>query len=240
MYYLVGVMVSGLIHLLVMYLFLFNWQVPSKKIYYKPKYIKAELVALSPKSFTKPPKKQQSDQIKSEQKRQDGERQKRDAKERKNAEIRAKKVAAESELKSKKLAELRKKERDAVEAQRKKIADWESMLDREAQELESREDEEATKSYYQIIRQRLSDNWSRPPSARLGMTVKVRIVLVPTGRIVGVVIESSSGDAAFDRSVEQAIKKVDQFVELQGMDGRLFELRFRQVTVLFSPEDLRL
>ena len=63
---------------------------------------------------------------------------------------------------------------------------------------------------------------------------------MPTGRVVGVVIESSSGDAAFDRSVEQAIRKVDQFVELQGMDDRLFELRFRQVTVLFSPEDLRL
>ena len=240
MYYLAGVTVSGLIHLLLVSFLLLNWQEPSKIIYFQPKYIKAELVTLSPKLPAKSVQRQQYDQLISEEKQQDRERQNRNIEERQNAENKDKKVAPESELQKKKPAELRKKERDSEEAQRKKLAEWESLLDREAQELEAREDEEVAKSYYQIIRQRLSDNWSRPPSARLGMTAKVRIILVPTGRVVGVVIESSSGDLAFDRSVEQAIRKVNQFVELQGMDDRLFELRFRQVTVLFSPEDLRL
>tara|TARA_B100000886_G_scaffold338197_1_gene300509 strand:+ start:641 stop:1363 length:723 start_codon:yes stop_codon:yes gene_type:complete len=240
MYYLAGVTVSGLIHLLLFSFLLLNWQAPSKIIYFQPKYIKAELVTLSPKLPAESVQRQQYDQLIPEEKRQDRERQNHNVEEQQILENKDKKVAAESGLKKKKLAELRKKERDSEEAQKKKLAEWESLLDREAQELAAREDEEVAKSYYQIIRQRLSDNWSRPPSARLGMTAKVRIILVPTGRVVGVVIESSSGDAAFDRSVEQAIRKVDQFVELQGMDDRLFELRFRQVTVLFSPEDLRL
>ena len=72
------------------------------------------------------------------------------------------------------------------------------------------------------------------------METHIRIRLVPTGRVVGLTIIKSSGDIAFDRSVEQAVRKVDQFVELQTMDSRLFELKFRSVDVAFSPEDLRL
>ena len=72
------------------------------------------------------------------------------------------------------------------------------------------------------------------------METLIRMRLVPTGRIVGVTILTSSGDTAFDRSVEQAALKVEQFVELQGMKSDLFERKFRQVDVAFSPEDLRL
>ena len=102
------------------------------------------------------------------------------------------------------------------------------------------EDERAANSFRQVIQKRLSENWSRPPSARRGMETHIRIRLVPTGRVVGLTVIKSSGDIAFDRSVEQAVRKVDQFVELQAMDGRLFELKFRSVDVAFSPEDLRL
>ena len=38
----------------------------------------------------------------------------------------------------------------------------------------------------------------------------------------------------------QAALKVEQIVELQGMDASLFERKFRQIPVAFSPEDLRL
>ena len=106
--------------------------------------------------------------------------------------------------------------------------------------MDAQEDQRAANSYRQIIQQRLSENWSRPPSARRNMEAQVRIQLVPTGRVVGVSIIKSSGDAAFDRSVEQAVRKAHQFIELQAMDSRLFELKFRSVDVAFSPEDLRL
>jgi colicin import membrane protein len=91
-----------------------------------------------------------------------------------------------------------------------------------------------------LIQQRISDNWSRPPSARLGMQVTIELKLVPTGRIVGVTIIDSSGDRDFDQAAQQAALKVDQFKELQGMDSAIFEKYFRKMKVVFSPEDLRL
>jgi colicin import membrane protein len=57
---------------------------------------------------------------------------------------------------------------------------------------------------------------------------------------VGVKILQSSGDMAFDRSVEQAAFKAAPFSELQSMEPRIFEQYFRSVKVLFNPEDLRL
>ena len=106
--------------------------------------------------------------------------------------------------------------------------------------INAQEDEIAANSYRQLIQRRLSENWNRPPSARREMETTIRLQLVPTGRIVGVTVLKSSGDSAFDRSVEQAAFKVDQFIELQSMSPVLFEKKFRQVDVAFSPQDLRL
>jgi colicin import membrane protein len=130
-------------------------------------------------------------------------------------------------------------ERQRVE-QEQQQAEWEDMLTEGEAQMDAQEDQRAANSYRQIIQQRLSENWSRPPSARRNMEAQVRIQMVPTGRVVGVIIIKSSGDAAFDRSVEQAVRKAHQFIELQAMDSRLFELKFRSVDVAFSPEDLRL
>jgi colicin import membrane protein len=66
----------------------------------------------------------------------------------------------------------------------------------------------------------------------------VRVRLVPTGEIVSVDVEESSGNDAFDRSVIQAVRKSERF--LVPTDSRQFERNFRSFTVLFRPEDLRL
>ena len=92
----------------------------------------------------------------------------------------------------------------------------------------------------QLIQQRLSENWSRPPSARLGMEVLIELILVPTGRIVGVTVIESSDDVAFDLAAQQAAFKAQQFKELQNMDSAIFDKYFRRVKVVFSPQDLRL
>ena len=65
------------------------------------------------------------------------------------------------------------------------------------------------------------------------------ISIVPTGRIVDVDVVKSSGSEEFDRSAEQAVRAVEQFKELQGMDPDLFEQDFRELEILFRPEDLR-
>jgi colicin import membrane protein len=72
------------------------------------------------------------------------------------------------------------------------------------------------------------------------METMIRISLGFSFRVTGVTLLESSGDAAFDRSVEQAAWKAEQFIELEGLEDRLFQSRFREVDVAFSPQDKRL
>jgi colicin import membrane protein len=97
----------------------------------------------------------------------------------------------------------------------------------------------AALSYADAIRRRVEENWSRPPSARNGMKVDLRIQLVPTGTVVNVAILNSSGNAAFDRSAIRAVERIGQFSEIKTMPARIFEREFRQFTLLFQPQDLR-
>lgn len=85
---------------------------------------------------------------------------------------------------------------------------------------------------YELVRQ----NWSRPPSARNGMSAKLLVELIPTGEVVGVSIEESSGNAAFDRSAEQAVRQSRRFEVPE--DNAIFEAHFRRFYFLFQPEDL--
>ena len=138
--------------------------------------------------------------------------------------------------------ELERLERERLaEIQRQEVeAEFAEALADEQLFINAQEDEVEANSYRQLIRQRLSENWSRPPSARRGMETLIRLQLVPTGRVVGITVLKSSGDSAFDLSVEQAAFKAAPFVELQQMPPSLFEKKFRQVDVSFSPQDLRL
>lgn len=101
------------------------------------------------------------------------------------------------------------------------------------------EDAQATQSYIGLITRVIQNNWNRPLSARNGMEAELLIQLVPNGQIVGVTIVRSSGDAAFDRSAELAVKKVGSFPELGDMPAATFERNFRRLRFLFKPEDLR-
>ncbi|RPG92020.1 MAG: TonB family protein [Cellvibrionales bacterium TMED148] len=237
MAYFAGVVFSTMLHMLVVSALWINWYQPTEKVFIQPKYINAELVKLAPieqkrssetanKPDYRPIKQTDKNQV-TRSKEDEGKK----ATKRKELEAEKEKL----EVDRKRL----KREREA-QLRRAREAEWEETLaEAEAQQL-AEEDERAANSFRQVIQRRLSENWSRPPSARRGMETHIRIALVPTGRVVGLTIIESSGDIAFDRSVEQAVRKVGQFVELQTMDSRLFELKFRSVDVAFSPEDLRL
>ena len=79
-------------------------------------------------------------------------------------------------------------------------------------------------------------NWSRPASARNGMKVTLRVELVPSGEVAAVSLVESSGDTAFDRSAESAVRRAGGFAVPD--DSAVFERRFRRFNLLFNPEDL--
>ena len=232
--YSTGALFSIVLHVAVLAALLANWESDSKKVIIQPQYIEAKIVELAPKKkpVAKPPKPRVDRAAKKR------EQDKRRAAEKKKAE--AKRLAA---LKEKQRAdrEREKLEQQRAEAERKRIeTEFAETLAQEQADISAQEDERVANSFMQLIRQRLSDNWSRPPSARRDMETLLEIRLVPTGRIVGVTVVKSSGDIAFDRSVEQAAFKAEQFEEIQQLEPRLFEKHFRIVKVAFSPQDLRL
>lgn len=98
---------------------------------------------------------------------------------------------------------------------------------------------EMSASFVALIQQTVINYWSRPPSARNGMEAELAIQLIPTGEVVSVTVIRSSGNAAFDRSAVNAVKKAGEFPELQKLPSGEFEKTFRRFRLLFKPEDLR-
>ncbi|HSG90006.1 MAG TPA: cell envelope integrity protein TolA [Pseudomonadales bacterium] len=116
-------------------------------------------------------------------------------------------------------------------------ASLDSAISEEASLMAAAEADVATASFVSAIVRRIEGNWSRPPSARNGMQAELLIALVPTGDLVSVDIVRSSGNPAFDRSAETAVRRAAPFEV--PTDGELFESRFRNLRILFHPEDLR-
>jgi len=141
--------------------------------------------------------------------------------------------------------ELEQQREQEIEAQRQREIAAEQERQRQAESVAAaaaadiaRTEFEMIQAYTGVIHDLVQQNWSRPPSARNGMTAVFRIQIVPTGDILDVSIVQSSGDAAFDRSAESAIYRVGRFTELQGMPIRMFNDNFRSLLLTFRPEDL--
>jgi colicin import membrane protein len=132
--------------------------------------------------------------------------------------------------------ETRSREEEARLQELERLAREQSS--REAQTNQLAGEQLIVSEYVTIIRRVISQNWQIPPSARNGMTAAVQIRVVPTGEVVNVFILESSGNPTFDRSVLQAVERVERFPELQDLETGVFERNFRTFSLLFRPEDL--
>ncbi|MED5385922.1 MAG: cell envelope integrity protein TolA [Pseudomonadota bacterium] len=134
-------------------------------------------------------------------------------------------------------------QREQAEAERRR-QDQEAQLQRQAAEdaalaaEAARTEFELVQSATALIQQALQQVWNRPPSARNGMRVILRIRMLPTGELLEASITQSSGDAAFDRSAENAVYSASPFTELQDLPISVFNGNFRTLSLIFEPEDL--
>lgn len=90
--------------------------------------------------------------------------------------------------------------------------------------------------YQRLINQRVVTKWNRPLTARNGMVTTLRITVLPGGEVSNVVTVKSSGDAAFDASAEEAVRKSSPLPV--PTDPTVFNQYFRVITLKFNPEDL--
>ena len=135
----------------------------------------------------------------------------------------------QEEQRQRELAQQRQRELDAAERARQR---------EEAQAAAARTEFEVVQSGVALIQQFVQEVWSRPPSARNGMRAVLRINMLPTGEVTDVAIIESSGDAAFDRSAENAVYRAQPFREMEQMPTRIFNANFRTLSLIFQPEDL--
>lgn len=153
----------------------------------------------------------------------------------------AKKKAAEDARKKAEADRVAKQKREQEDARAKALAELLADETQYQQAQANNVGDEVAASYEDVIRRYVSAQWRRPPTARNGMVVDVKISMLPTGQITDAVVSRSSGDAGFDQSAVQAVRNVGRIPEMQQLsreDPTTFDRRFRNLTLRFRPEDL--
>ncbi|BCD99082.1 cell envelope integrity protein TolA [Marinagarivorans cellulosilyticus] len=253
--YTVPLFASACLHGILVWAVIHVWQPQKEEPNFKrPEFVKATLVELKTKA---PEKKIAGSKVNKVDLTADKKKNASAEKKRKQQEAAAKKAKALKEKKAadakakaaKERAALKEKEKREKAAAKKRAKEEARKRQQEAIDKALREEEmmlaeqaeaQTVNSFKAIIMERIAQKWSRPPSARKGMRCELVIQLVPTGKIITVNIVKGSGNDAFDRSAEQAVRAVDQIPELQKMDIAVFERNFRTINLLFNPEDRRL
>ncbi|WKD49144.1 cell envelope integrity protein TolA [Microbulbifer spongiae] len=256
--YPLAIVISLLLHGTLIAVIAYGWEA-SRRTEHKPmpQFVQARLVtveAVTPKK--KLPKKvdkiqqraqreaQQRQQAEIERKRRAAlERKKKRAAERKRqARIEAERKAREEKARQEKERKEREEKERKERLEKARQSSFDEALQEEEELLEANEGEQAVMSVAQAIQLRIESVWSRPPSARNGMRTLVQINFVPTGRVVAANILEGSGNAALDRSVLTAIRKVEVFpevAELAREEPVVFEREVRKTMLNFIVEDLR-
>jgi colicin import membrane protein len=173
-----------------------------------------------------------------EAKRKADEKKKAEAK--KQAEAK-KKAEAEKQRKAKEEAQRKAKEeaqRKAKEEAQRKAAEKE-MQDRLAAEQEHLATQRRSAmqrmidEYVLYIQEKVQRSWIRPPSSGGELSCTVEVRLIPSGEVIDAQIVRSSGNDAFDRSVEAAVLKASPLPVPPDPD--VME-QFRTLRFEFKPE----
>ena len=135
------------------------------------------------------------------------------------------------------LEEQRQRELVEAESRRQEEADLRRQQEASAAQA-ARTEFELVQSATAIIQMAVQQVWNRPPSARNGMRAILQISMLPNGDLLDARITESSGDAAFDRSAENAVYSAAPFTELQSLPINVFNTNFRTLSLIFQPEDL--
>lgn len=160
-------------------------------------------------------------------------------KKRKDEEVARQKAAAEA--KAKKEAEAKKKAdaKKKAQAERKRKAEARARADRKAREAElaaqfaAEQDASELAQVVGLIRSKIERIWVRPEgTGELGLRCTVRVRLGGTGSVLLVNVVKSSGNGAFDRSVETAVRKADP---LPMPQSKRLMAQFREIEFVFEP-----
>lgn len=181
---------------------------------------------------------------KSEEKKLSNLKKKRKAEELKKLKLEKEKKRKEAETKKRKAQEAKKKKAEdakrkvakekkskAEEAKRRKLAEQKKLEAQMRSDMEAERDATEIELYMAQIGRAVEDNWRRPMGVGEGLSCTLRIRMAAGGNVIVAQVVQSSGNGAFDRSAEAAVRKADP---LPVPSGRLFE-KFRDIIFEFDP-----
>ncbi len=90
--------------------------------------------------------------------------------------------------------------------------------------------------YLGLIKNAVTRHWTLPAQEVKGLRCEVKVRIIPNGEVIDVQIIKSSGNLAFDRSVETAVYRAAP-LPVPSIDSGLFN-EFREVIFSFEPRDL--
>jgi colicin import membrane protein len=175
-----------------------------------------------------------------EQKALDAKRKLEEDKKRKTEAEKKHKVDEQQKLADAKKAKGRKLEDEARRKDNERALKEQLAAEEKARQQQRRQAEQAQQAmseidkYRALIKQKVERNWARPPSAEKGLECLVRVRLIQSGEVIQAKVVRSSGNAAFDRSVENAVYKASPLPLPE--DKSLFG-DFRELEFIFKPED---
>lgn len=149
------------------------------------------------------------------------------------------KRSAEAEAEAKRKVAAEKKQQDEAEAKQRREAEEQLKRQLAAEEqlaaaaVRENEVRSLLSQYAALIQQKVERSWLRPPGAREGMTCTVRVRLIPGGEVTDARVIVSSGDAVFDRSVENAVHKASPLP--LPADPEVLEYLNREIDFVFKP-----
>lgn len=130
-------------------------------------------------------------------------------------------------------AQLSKLETQRLQKQAQIEKEEQQRLKQASDSKRAKEDQLEVARYTGMIRGEITRNWIIPASYQKGMRCKILVRLIPSGDVVRVVVTESSGNSAFDRSVEKAVQKASP-LPVPASNTGLFEY-FREVELIFDP-----
>ncbi|RKZ36615.1 MAG: cell envelope integrity protein TolA [Gammaproteobacteria bacterium] len=140
-----------------------------------------------------------------------------------------KKRKAEAERKRVEEEKRRAEEKRLAERDlQKQLAAEQPALDRRRQAVQDRRRDEYTASIHDKVKR----NWRVPIGVPSNLKCTVRVEQIPGGEVIRVVVTKSSGNVAFDRSVENAVYRSTPLPKPK--DPAIFD---RVILFTFDPED---
>lgn len=142
------------------------------------------------------------------------------------------KKASELARKAKEEAERAMEDQRAAEEERNR----QQMLQDEQKRLQAERDKQIQgiiQQYQALIKQKVQRNWTKPATAREGMSCDIFVKMMPGGNVLEARVTKSSGDPVFDRSVENAVRRSAPLP--LPPDATLFK-HFRELEFNFNPK----